>query len=345
RACHVGNVVRPLQRLARGEAPDESTHNLLRWYIAIQVTHHGLPDSAREADRLEAERAAVRGPVHADVRRVLVERLRASPRDGGIDLDRAAAPITDDESQQFGVAAGTDVPGYMVDKLARSWDAPLEALVEHGVIASSEVLARVLPQMTGRVRAAALDAPAARRLYAAMYSAFRRRRGLLLLDYEHQVRFHELPWVAALEAMRRSDASSAARARGLIERATATVFRGFPHTIVPNKLVPELDALCSAADLKLPLVEELAADIFMGSFTRKFAEAARVTARVVANTIYARYYAIDTHELAGLPSADKLSPEFAALCERRAQLARTRRSVARNGKIIEQSQILTTHNL
>ena len=38
-------------------------------------------------------------------------------------------------------------------------------------------------------------------LLAAIYRAFRRRRSLLLLDLERQVRFKELPWVAALQAL------------------------------------------------------------------------------------------------------------------------------------------------
>src|SRR5262249_48143117 len=178
-------------------------------------------------------------------------------------------------------------------------------------------------------------------------TAFRRRRGLLLVAYQHQVRFHELPWVAALEAARRVDAAAAAGARNTVARASSAAIRAFPYTIVPNKLVTELYALGAAAELKLPLVEELAADIFMGSFTEKFVAAAKVAARLLGNTLYERYYGIDFAELARLPrpgnkSASELaelyeddeihateiapvprpgnrpSPEFAALCEQRA---------------------------
>jgi hypothetical protein len=172
--------------------------------------------------------------------------------------------------------------------------------------------------------------------------------GELLVNYQHQVRFQELPWVAAIEAARRVDAGAKARARQTVARASSTVIRAFPHTIVPNKLVTELYALGAAAALTLPLVEELASDIFMGSFTEKFVAAAKVAGRLLADTLYERYYGIEPGALARLPAPiGKTSPEFAALCAQRAASVGSGagHGVARNGKIIEQSQILTTHNL
>lgn len=231
----------------------------------------------------------------------------------------------------------------MTAKVARSWDAPLDALVERGVIPSAEELARVLPQLTGQVRAQALPDEPGRRLYAAIYRAFRRRRGLLLVSYAHQVRFHELPWVAALENARSDGRAQAARASQVVARASVACLRAFPQTITPNKLVTELSALAQAAKVEMPLVEELAADIFMGSFTAKFAEAAKISARLLEGTLYQRYYAIDTLSVARLGEA-KLANDFAALCQRRAGPSEGF-GVARNGTILEQSQILTTHNL
>lgn len=92
----------------------------------------------------------------------------------------------------------------------------------------------------------------------------------------------------------------------------------------------------------------------MGTFTAKFVLAAKATARVVAGTLYERYYAIDTKDLAALrvPSTDpkasaseRSSPELTAMCKRRAPGGPTRSHVGVNGQIIEQAQILTTHNL
>jgi hypothetical protein len=125
---------------------------------------------------------------------------------------------------------------------------------------------------------------------------------------------------------------------------SALALRAFPHTITPNKLVGELATLTETARLKLPLVEELAADIFQGSFTAKFAAAARTAGRMLAGTLYQRYYAIDTNALVQLNDQSKLSTELAAIASRRAQV-KPGVSVAGNGKILEQVQILTTHNL
>jgi hypothetical protein len=151
-----------------------------------------------------------------------------------------------------------------------------------------------------------------------------------------------------MEAVRATSEEATSSARKAVAATSSIALRAFPYTIIPNKLVTELYALTNAAALKLPLVEELAADIFMGSFTPKFVEAAKTSARLLAGTLYQRYYAIDVDEVLRIPTpTDKPSAEFAALCERRAAPldSSSRSFVVRNGKVIEQAQILTTHNL
>jgi hypothetical protein len=329
-------------------APRE-LHQLRRALARHLTAHeaHGLPGTAEHAAWRAEQARAVAAPLHADLRLVIAERLRPQPLDGGLPFETAAAPISSDESVRFELPAGSELPDYLVDKLARSWDAPLEQLVERGVIPSSESLAAVLPQLTARVRAETLPDELVRTLYSALYGAFRKRRGLLLVNYQQQVRFEELPWAAALEKTRRTDDEATARAHAIVAQASATAIKAFPHTILPNPLVTELSALSTAADLKMPLVEELAADIFMGSFTGKFAHAARIAGRLLEGSLYQRYYAISPSELRGLPYQDRLSSQLAGMCATRAARINgdAGRGVARNGKIIEQSQILTTHNL
>jgi hypothetical protein len=349
RAREVSSLIALLSRCANDpRSLTQSEYYPVRRTIARYIAAHGLPGTPEHDARTADDAKAVSAPLHADLRRVLVERLRASPPDGGVELEYALAPVGPDEAARFRVPVGALLPAYLEPKVARSCDGSLEDLVERGVIASGEVLARVLPQVTSQVRAQTIDDPMAGGLYIALYTAFRRRRGLLLLNYQHQVRFQELPWVAELEAMRVASSEATARARKAVAKTSGVALRAFPYTIVPNKLVTELYSLTNAADLKLPLVEELAADIFMGSFTAKFVEAAKVSARLLAGRLYQRYYAIDVDEIARLPvPKEKTSPEFAAICERRAAPfdSKSRSPVAKNGKIIEQSQILTTHNL
>lgn len=343
RARAVGALVARLGAIADGQ---DGFDGAIARQVARHVAAHGAPGEATQAARRAAALAAVAGPRHLDLRRVLVARLRALPRAGGLDLAAVAGPLTAAEAAAIGAPAGTPLPPYLVAKAARSWDASLDELVAHRVLPSAEVLAQTLPQITAVVRAESLPDPAARAIYAAIYAAFRRRRGLLLVDYQHQVRIDELPWIRALEATRPDPAAVAPRASETLAAVGAAVVRGYPQTITPNKLVTELAALATAAGLRLPLVEELAADIFMGAFTAKFAAAARAAAALLAGSLYARYFAIDPIAIAGLPLADApIAAEFAALCARRAGAGAGGHGVAARGVVIEQAQILTTHNL
>lgn len=188
---------------------------------------------------------------------------------------------------------------------------------------------------------------------AAHYAAFRRRRSLLLLDLEHQVRAEELPWVRAVEHHRATTEDTLEGSRAALARLGELALTAFPATILPSPLVTELDALAREAGLDLPFVEELAADIFMGRFSAKFLRAAQHAGELLGGSLYARYYAIDYDAVRVLRpeppgrQPDAPAPEgFAALCTARADRdADDGWSVAANGTIIEQAQILTTHNL
>jgi hypothetical protein len=135
-------------------------------------------------------------------------------------------------------------------------------------------------------------------------------------------------------------------------RATQLALESFPETILPNKLVRELRALATAAGERIPLVDELAADIFMGAFSEPYLRSAQAAAPVLAGTLYERYYGVPLDRVLALNDVEKTrygapsSPGFAALCaELAGATAGGEWSVARNGTIIEQAQILTTHNL
>jgi hypothetical protein len=221
----------------------------------------------------------------------------------------------------------------------------VEDLIAAGIVPSAEVLAELVPRIAATVIAASYPDTALRALMAAHYCAFRNRRSLLLLNLEHQVRIDELPWVAALAAVRQANSSTDARAA--LVRVGRLTLDTFPATVLPNPLINELTALAREAGLDLPWVEELAADIFMGTFTRKFARAAQFAARLLDGSLYARYYGIDYAAIRALDvtGSDPTSQAFAAICRDRAGAGVARHSVAANGTVIEQAQILTTHNL
>src|SRR5205823_3964943 len=97
------------------------------------------------------------------------------------------------------------------------------------------------------------------------------------------------------------------------------------------------------------------------TFTLKWREAAALASTVMAGTLYARYY--DLPAASSWPPVDAADPglvervrvrwgkrtaaDFTEVCNERAREAAAGDGsfVARNGSVIEQSQILTTHNL
>jgi hypothetical protein len=248
---------------------------------------------------------------------------------------------------------GFPVPDSIERKLQLAVNAPVETLVERGIIGSSETLARVVPQLSAQVRALGITEPSLRTLYASVYTAFRRRRSLLLLNLEAQVRLEELPWVGAVDAHRVTGLAETAQARQTLEQLVLLALTSFPEVILPNKLLQEVHALLKGAGLSVPVVDELAADIFMGQFSEKFLKAAQQAAALLAGTLYERYYDVPFAKLRTLNdtgysySGTRISPGFAALCVERAGsgASDSRRNVAANGRVIEQAQILTTHNL
>ncbi|MBE8524579.1 hypothetical protein ILP97_45075 [Amycolatopsis sp. H6(2020)] len=302
----------------------------IRRALANTITKHGEPGSERRAALRAVQAAVAARPTHAELAAVLAGRLDAYPGDGGLPaLDPVVADV---------------VPPHLVAKVARALEAPVEELVARGVITSGDVLAVVLPQITAQLMAANVEDERLAALYAQTYAAFRRRRGLLLLDLEQQVRLEELPWIRALEPFRARRPDVARAARQTLTQTVLLALGSFPQAILPNTLLRELGALAKQAGLPMPLLEELAADIFVGTFTDKWRTAAAATSRIMAGTLYARYY--DLPEEWTAPPRKLLrrtADDFAAVCEARA--GRRRRSVAGNGMVIEQSQILTTHNL
>lgn len=319
----------------------------IRRAIANTVSRRGAPQTAQRGAWHAAQVVAVTAPTNAALAGVLARRLDPFPADGGLpSLDVATAPVSEAEMTAE-IPRGTTMPGGLVHKAARALEAPADELVRLGVITSGETLAAVLPQLTSRLLSAAIDDPAVAALHEQTYTAFRRRRGLLLLNLEHQVRFTELPWVQALAAFRSPRPDNVTAARRALRQVTVLALTAFPHALLPNPLVTEIRALAKQAELDLPLVEEVAADIFTGTFTAKWRDAAAVASRLLAGTLYAHYYDLPADwsepQRPLLRWGKRTAEDFTALCRQRAGTAGG--SVAANGMLLEQSQILTTHNL
>jgi hypothetical protein len=333
----------------------------IRLIVDRHVEKWGPPESAQCRARRKRQREDVRAVLHSRLADVVADRFEPFPPNEGVpNPEDLTGAVDEDEGAARGIPAGTVIPEPVRRKAERCREDAIEILVERRLIGSGDVLAAVLPQMTAVLHARALPDPVARRLYEAVYRAFRRRRSLLLLNLESQVRLEELPWIQAFEVFREERAAVTDASRTAVRSLVLLQLTSFPQAIVPNTLLQEVRALARASGVEMPLVEELAADIFMGRFSAKYQRAAATAAGLLRDTLYTRYYGIDwrgvgldrpvtpptsVSRLFGRRTAEH--GDFGRLCLDRAGLADVApfRSVAANGMIIEQQQILTTQNL
>jgi hypothetical protein len=314
----------------------------IRLILDRYLEKRGAPGSPAYVEARRHQAAEVSAPLHGALAAVVIPRLAAYAQEGSVeDVGPLQAAVSPEEAASTGIPEGTPVPASIRRKVERCLSDTVEVLVERGLITSGETLARVLPQMTSGIRAAGIGDPSLRALYAAIYRAFRRRRSLLLLNLEKQIRIEGLPWIAAIERFRSESLSGREVARQTLEEVALLTLRSFPYVIFPNKLLQELRTLVKGAGLDLPIVDELAADIFMGSFTKNFVEASRRAADLLEGSLYATYFAIDFAEVRRISDPDP----FVRLCADRAGVALGTWDPATNGMILEQQQILTTQNL
>jgi hypothetical protein len=339
----------------------------IRHIVLCYVGKRGAPDSPECIEARRRQATYVSGPTFLDILRVVLPRLRQHREDEGVDdVSHLQQPVNQDEAASFGIPENTGVPESIQRKVERCLSDTIEALIERDIITSGESLARLLPQVTSGIRAAGIGDPSLRRLYAAIYRAFRRRRSLLLLNLESQVRIEELPWVSAIDRFRTENLSALELAQQTLEEIALLTITSFPQAILPNKLIAELSALAKTAEIEIPLVNEIAADIFMGQFSRPFHQSAWIAADLLKDSLYARYYGVDYEQvrkveyqkvadtttwdqgllgLLGLKQRASKPQPFAQLCADRAGVGLGGWKPAKNGMIIEQQQIITTQNL
>lgn len=268
--------------------------------------------------------------------KVMLQRVKDLPDSGGIgDIDQLIAPIAGAEARP-GARAGASLPGSVVRKAMSARIAPIAELVQDGQITSPEVLASLLPQITADLHASGFADPAARNVFAALYRAFRRRRSVLLVDLQSQIGIDELPWASALLDIRQTSADDTAISAEALREIVTLCLTHFPQVQLPNPLVEELLRLAQRAGLDIPLTRELAADIFMGEFSKPFEKAACIALQRYRGTPYASYYTLPDQIVEG---------QLGRICAQRAGQNGRSWFAATNGKIIEQQLILTTHGL
>ncbi|MFJ5788356.1 hypothetical protein [Streptomyces hydrogenans] len=352
-----------LAELVAGRRLDGRRAGLVRVAVTGMVRKRGLPGSERHAALRGVQAAQAALPAHHALARLVGDRLAGLPQESGLaDVAPYVTPVTAAEGVRTGLPEGADVPPSVRRVVAATRSAPLGVLVAAGVVPSAEAMAELVPQLVAAERTAVHRDPELRALMAANYRAFRVRRSLLLVNLARQVTPEELPWVRAVGGHAAGDDTTRSSAVAAARTLAETAVEHFPGTLLPNPLVRELGVLLGASGLDAPLTEELAADIFMGRFSGKFLASAGVAAELLGGgSLYERYYGIDYAELGALAArrdgghrdrgrprtggGDDVLAEFARLCHVRAGRTRGTGSVAENGMVIEQAQILTTHNL
>ncbi|WP_354644238.1 hypothetical protein [Kitasatospora camelliae] len=363
---NLGVLLGCLEETAGGRPLDPRRLGLLRQAVTAMVRRRGRPGSDRHTALRQEQARQAALPSHHRLAQLVLRRLTPLPQlTGLVGFDPVLAPVTAAEESETGLPAGAVIPPAIRRVVETALSAPIGTLVERGVVPSAEVLAELVPQLVAVTAGRAYPDPALRTLMTTHHRAFSDRRSLLLLNLERQVRMEELPWVRAV-AERRHGAAGAPDALAALRQLGELAVAAFPATVLPNPLIRELGVLARQSGLEVPLVEELAADIFMGTFSPKFASAAAIAAELLEGSLYARYYGIDgaaVWALGASPAAPRSGTgtlrgsgpnrgydtnrgaRFAGMCAVRAGGPTLSRSVAANGRVIEQSQILTTHNL
>ncbi|MDI2132737.1 hypothetical protein [Yinghuangia seranimata] len=346
-----------LEDAVAGRALAPHRLGLLQHAVDSMVARRGAPGSERHTGLRERQAADALHESPYQLAQILIGRLSAVPHGIGLpSTDWVLEPVTADEALATGVTEGREFPDALRSVVERALSAPVATLVERGVVPSAEVLAELVPQLVAATTALSYRDASLRTLMTAVHRAFANRRSLLLVNLESQVRMDELPWVRAVAAYRRGTDDTRGNAHATLAQLGELALRAFPGTILPNPLLQELRALAKQSDVVVPFTEELAADIFMGTFSAKFLQAAQLAGELLEGSLYARYYGIDYAALSAMavpkqaraawPSTSTPpAADFAALCRERAGSSSGRSWVAANGKVIEQAQILTTHNL
>ncbi len=324
--------------------------NYVKQAVNRYVVKHGVPGSSEhESLRVNQSRQCL-GPDHIQARKLLCSRLSVLNPNNGIEyIDNIIKNVEEQDVKDFDLPVNWAIPGYLISKVSKGKVDQVKALVKSGVISSPDMLANLLPQITSNVICSSIKSSHIKNLYRKVYLAFRSRRSLLLTNYESQIGIQEIPWIQKLDQYMLLDNEKQAE-KVLIQTFNLAI-SNFPYNILPNKLLQELRALMAQCNERIPLTDEVAADIFMGGFSPKFVEAALIAADHMEDTLYEKYYDIDYSEIRKNCSTSNGKYEttqmkyFSAMCNDRAGGSKNAYSVAANGKIIEQQQIITTHNL
>ena len=338
----------------------------LKKLINSHIKKYGTYNSIENQNIRSRQQKDVASPSHYSIRQLLIKCLERLPQNEGLDDIHSIYCLENEAEFENFKFNELVIPPYIQKKLKRSINSTIPDLIDEKLITSAEALAKLLPQITSGIKAHGIINAELRHLYSAIYQAFRRRRSLLLLDLQSQVKLEELPWIKAINRYRKNELSAKELAHETLKEISCLTLASFPQSIIPNKLLQEFIALSKTAQLEIPLVEELAVDIFMGDFSEKFVLATKKSINFIRDTIYTKYYQINYNEIETSISGNKNlhtvsslfggkifptrknetpTKKLLSICEKRVGISHKTWDTVTNGMILEQMQIITTHNL
>lgn len=331
----------------------EKNHKYIAQAITRHLRKHGVTNSMERQNARECQLRQCRAPEHRYIRQVLAERLSKLEQIKGIsNIEEVTQNTTASEICNGKIPEDTTIPSYLIKKLGKAKIDSIDNLIGAGVISSGDTIAEILPQISGDVLSGVFSEEYLKMLYKKVYVSFRKRRSLLLLNLESQVKIEELPWLKILNQYSDVRSDSRMAAKCVLKEVSEIALFNFPHAIIPNKLLQELRSLIKRADAEISLVDEVAADIFMGRFSPKFAKSAFIAGLELQGSLYEKYYALDYSVIleacAPVKGAfsDRQADKFSNICNKReSNSSSSGWSVAANGVVIEQQQIITTQNL
>lgn len=292
----------------------------------------------------------------ADLLMERIDALRADRFSGLDDVEPLLVACRKKEASRSGLREGAAVPSGTLRLLRLLQRGTVDELLAAGLVPSMETLADLAGPLIGAAKVQGVHRNEAfRTLYGATSAAFRKRRSLLLLNYETQVKFLELPWAEHLESFSRNKnfADRTDTLRELFCSYVRVCVRRWPHVMIPNKMVSALGDIAAAAKIKtqhgewMGLMAELAADIFMGGFVPKWGAHAAVSKKMLTGSLYDQYFRVSVEDssiwerVQAGKAADNVTEMEAFCLPARKGVAW---SVASNGAYIERAMVFTTHN-
>ncbi|MFJ6483394.1 hypothetical protein ACIQK6_25210 [Streptomyces sp. NPDC091682] len=331
---------RALQERVAGRELSPRLAGLLRRAVASMVAKRGRPGSAEHARLRRTQALQAEQPAHHDLAALVLRRLAPLDASRGLeDVGPLIGPVTAEEAAECGLPAGTVVPASVRAAVTAARSAPLDTLLEHGLVPSAEVLGEVAEQLIATHTARGYADASLRTLIAATYRARRDRRYPLWWNPEHHARISDLPWVRAVAPWA---ADPVEEARSTLRMLGEACVRAFPGAGLPNLHVKALSGLARLAELPVPFAAEPLADARSAMAAPAVLTAAQTAAGLLRGTVYERYHGIDYAVVQELvDTGDRYG--FARLCAERA--GRPGHPLAGDAAVMEQARILTTSNL